>query len=89
MTMLVSFIAGSISSTFIFKGNKDGHILGYILFLIIFSIATFCIFKYFLLTPVEKDSKEIVKTCNEINRLEMIEHILKKDLKEQDNKSGE
>lgn len=77
MTMIVSFMAGAVSTTFIFKGNIEGYIFGYILFFLGFVLVTFAIFRLFLFRPILEDSKKIVKINNEINRLDMIEYILK------------
>ena len=77
MTMIVSFMAGAVSTTFIFKGNIEGYIFGYILFFIGFVLVTFAIFGLILFRPILKDSKKIVKINNEINRLDMIEYMHK------------
>lgn len=77
MTMIVSFMAGVVSTTFIFKGNIEGYIFGYILFFIGFVLVTFAIFGLILFIPILEDSKKIVKINNEINRLDMIEYMLK------------
>ena len=77
MTMIVSFMAGAVSTTFIFKGNIEGYIFGYILFFIGFVLVTFAIFGLILFIPILEDSKKIVKINNEINRLDMIEYMLK------------
>ena len=77
MTMIVSFMTGAVSATFIFKGNIEGYIFGYILFFVGFVLVTFTIFGLILFRPILKDSKKIVKINNELNRIDIIEYILK------------